>query len=293
MQPALRLEGEPNLDIQFPPLPRTVTEVSMMLATKQEVPDTPRLVDVVNVDPVIATAVLRRVNSAFYGLRRSIGNLRQGVFLLGFEEVCNIVLTSAMMQLRDVLKTREQLDIFDRIVRTSMGTAYYAQELATFLELPQQNTAFAAGLLHNVGRLVFLYNVPNEYEALWFSSRTGYPPGIHDEQRIFGFDHGTLGARAGEAWNLPDEIISVTQNYLVPHLAPEAYDRTFAQLVSVASSASIQICIHEESEAKGWQFAPPPSMNSLRKEVDVTPGTLVDFIETHYHRALSYIQAMA
>lgn len=291
--PALRLEGEPNLDIQFPPLPRTVAEVSMMLATKQDVPDTPRLVDVVNVDPVIATAVLRRINSAFYGLRRSIGNLRQAVFLLGFEEVCNIVLTSAMMKLKDVLTTNEQLNIFDRLVRASMGAAYYAQELAMFLDLPQQNTAFAAGLLHNVGRLVFLYNVPHEYEALWYSSRTGRPPGLHDEARIFGLDHGVLGGRAGEEWNLPLEIISVIRHYSIPHLAPEEYDKSFARLISVAASASVQICMHADSGTGSWQFAPPPALNALRQEVDVTPGTLVDFVETHYHRALSYIHAMS
>lgn len=290
---AVWFQNEPDLDVKFPPLPKTIAEVSALLAAEAEVPDTPRLVEIVNVDPIVATSVLRRVNSAFYGVRRRVGNLRQAVFLLGFEEVCNLVLTASMQRLQDVLRSEEQKHIFDRLIETSMGTAYYANLLAEHLALPMQNVAFAAGLLHNVGRFVFLYNVPGAYEALWFTSEGGRPPRLHDERRIFGIDHGELGALAGQGWNLPEEIIQVIRFYSTPRLTEQAYLHSFVYAVAVAAAAGHQLDAYDETCEERWRFVPPTTLGALEREAGIEPPVLVDLVEAHYNEALDYVHAMA
>ena len=97
--PATRFQQEPNLEIRFPPLSRTVSEVSAVV-DMAESPDTRRLAEIVHADPVTAALVLRRINSAYYGLRRRFSNVQQAVALLGFLEVCDIVLTAGMLKLR-------------------------------------------------------------------------------------------------------------------------------------------------------------------------------------------------
>ena len=289
---AIRFEAEHHLDLDFPPLPRTVTEVAAMLSARDEVPDTPRLVEIVGADPVIALSVLRRVNSAFYGLRRQVGEVRHAVFLLGFEEVCNLVLTASVLRLRDVLRTPEQEAVFDDLLRMSLGAGFYAQVLADHLDLPVKRAAFAAGLLHNVGRLVFLYNVPNEYEALWYTSPTGHLPSIHDEERIFGLDHGELGARAGLHWNLPERIVEVLRFYCVPGLAPDGPSQRFAQVIAVAAAASTQLCLYEPA-GPTWTFAPPTVLPALCDGAHADPHDVITFVEAQHARVRQYVSMMA
>ena len=221
--PATRFERQPDLEMRFPPLPRTLAEVTRLLADAGEVPDTRRLADVTSADPVIAAAVLRRINSAYYGLRRRVGDLRKAVFLLGFLEVCNIVLTGGIMKLRDVLSSDEQAAIFERIMRMGVGAASYTQELALRLSLPLKHLAFTTGLLHIAGRLVLLYNKPDNYEALWFTCDTGRAPTIRDERTIFGTDYTELGGLAADQWHLPEDVARIIQYHLRPQLLPSVF----------------------------------------------------------------------
>lgn len=288
--PATRLERIPNFDMRFPPLPRTVTEVSKLVSAKAEVPDTPKLVQVVNSDPVVAASVLRRINSAFYGVRRRVGDIQKAVFLLGFDEVCDIVLTAGMMKLRDVLNTEEQTRIFEEIMRMSVGTASYAKKLANHLELAQQNSAFTTGLLHTVGRLVLLYNRPDDYEALWCTNEYGFAPTVTSEQIIFGTDHAELGALAADSWNLPDFIVKVVRFYLTPGHIEEHDLRILALTLSVAATATERLCIHPgHSEGR---FEPTAALHALARNLQYSSDELVTLIESSRDEVNSYSHAM-
>ncbi|ARA92163.1 hypothetical protein AWN76_002565 [Rhodothermaceae bacterium RA] len=211
--PATQFPQEPSFDLRFPPLPSTIAEVSRLLTQDSGEPDVQRLADIVNADLVVAASVLRRVNSAYYGLRRRIGDVRQAVFLLGYLEVCNIVLTAGMMKLREVVNTDEQATIFDQILCRSIGAAYYTRKLATLLDLAQASSAFTIGLLQPIGRLVLLYNRPDDYEALWFNGGACLPPSVEQERSIFGTDYTAVGAMALEEWQLPQAYCDVLRHY--------------------------------------------------------------------------------
>lgn len=153
------LLGEtPDFNLRFPPLPKTLEEVSKLISEHADLPDTPRLADIVGADPIVAAFVLRRVNSVHHSVRRSVDDVPKAVRLLGYQEVVNIALAVGMMQLEEFMATEERTTIFQDIMKASIGAAYFAQELAVPLRLPQKNKAFIVGLQHAVGRLVLLYN---------------------------------------------------------------------------------------------------------------------------------------
>ena len=86
------LLGEtPDFNLRFPPLPKTLEEVSKLISERKELPDTPRLADIVRADPIITAFVLRRVNSVHHSVRRSVNDVRKAVHLLGYQEVVNTV----------------------------------------------------------------------------------------------------------------------------------------------------------------------------------------------------------
>lgn len=269
--PATQFTRTPNLELRFPPLPRTVAEVSLLLADSGDVPDTERLVEIVRADPVVAAFVLRRINSAYYGLRRRIGSLPKAVFLLGFLEICNLVLTVGMMKLKDILASKEQTHIFEQLMRLSMGTAHHAQELALRLRLPDARLAFTIGLLHTVGRLVLLHNKPDDYEALSYTSEENILPSAAAEHAIFGIDHAELAGYVAERWHLPDVMEVPIRHYINPTLAPIEH-RPLALVIAAASAATVALHLQGQTAAT---FEPPEVLLRLAHDFGIPSKELV------------------
>lgn len=63
--PATRFQA--NLNVRFPPLPRTATEVARLLSDDTAEPNLEKLIEIVHADPIVTQLVLRRINSAYYG----------------------------------------------------------------------------------------------------------------------------------------------------------------------------------------------------------------------------------
>lgn len=288
--PAPRKERTPNFDIRFPPLPRTVGEVTCLVAEQGEVPDTSRLVGIVDSDPVVASSVLRRINSAYYGVRRRVGDIHKAVHLLGFDEVCDIVLTSGMMRLQDILHSSEQAKIFDQIMWMSVGTASFSKKVAAHLQLNQQSSAFTLGLLHTCGRLVLLYNRPNDYEALWCTNEYGFAPTVTSEQIIFGTDHAELGSMAAASWHLPEFVVKVLREYLTPGHLEDRELRILGLTLAVSAQACERFCV--DPSLKGGSFDPSAALHLLARATHTGSDEIVDVIESSRQEVFDYTHSM-
>lgn len=283
-------DWKPNFEIRFPPLPRTVGEVSKLLAETNDTPDTPRLVEIVNSDPVIGASVLRRINSAYYGMRTRVADIQKACFLLGFEEVCDIVLTAGMMKLGDIFETEAQIDIFDQIMEMSLGAAAYNKHLAQHLDLNERGFAFSTGLLHTVGRLVLLYNRPNDYEALWYTTESGKPPTVTSEQIIFGTDHAELAAHAAENWHLPQEAAEVIRNYLTPGHLENLDTRVLALTLSIASAATEHFFLNSKHVEE--EFSSPAALYALARQLQISAEEIIEHLEAQRSEVSNFIHSM-
>ncbi len=273
------------MSLRFPPLPRSVAEVATLLSEQQDVPDTPRLVEIAHADPSLALTVLRRANSAFYGIPRQVEEVRQAVFLLGFLEVCNLVLASGMQELRGLLSTAGQQRIFHAILRESLGTAYLAQQLALGLDLPHQSLAYTLGLLHNAGRLVLLYNMPDDYEALWDEENA---PTAEDERARLGCEHRHLAVRAVEEWMLPVRLKRILEELAVPGSLDDDDLRPVAYALRVAREAlpSLLQGGHPDSDAYAVACA------ELGNTVQLTAEMIDERVGAQRERVMRYLAVM-
>ena len=207
-----------DLDIKFPPLSRTVAEVSNILASSGA-PDTDQLIHIVNQDPLVVASVLKRINSAYYGMKRKFDDLRKAVVMIGFIEVSNIVLTSSYVGFRKLGRTRQEINAIDRIMRASIGAGYITNLLVHKFDIADKSTAFTVGLMHNIGRLVLLYNQPSEYTVLVESS-DDFLPAAQMERDMLGMDHLRMGAIATQHWNFPDLLPRLIESFNTPgHLS--------------------------------------------------------------------------
>lgn len=283
------LRGEMRPRISFPPLPHTVESVSRLLSEMGPEPNTLQLAQIVDSDPMVAASVLRRINSAYYGVRRRIASVQKAVMLLGFLEVANLVLTAGMEQLEEVLGREDHSAAFERIMRTCIGTAQYARELSGHLSVPCEGKAFSAGLLHGVGRLIMLHNDPDTYEALW--EQADEMPSREVEQDTFGIDHARLGAIAADEWKLPGLLIKAIRYYPTPEKLEDEEARIVAYVVAAAADAVGTMRLAQGMAAER-EYAPTPVLEALAAEVAADAEQLGAFIEKKRPRIRSYVDTM-
>jgi putative nucleotidyltransferase with HDIG domain len=158
-------------------------------------------------DPAMTAKLLQLVNSAVFGLQLTISQPNEAVAYLGIETTKSLILLAHTFSYFDHLATSGFS--IDSLWTHSYSTARCAQRIAehewTSQELIAQ--AFAAGLLHDIGKLMLAANLPAEFqEALWRASHEGMEL-WQAELQILGAHHAEVGACMLATWGLPTAIV--------------------------------------------------------------------------------------
>lgn len=296
-----------DLDLRFPPLPRTVAEISSILASP-EGPDTEKLIDVVNQDPLVVATVLKRINSAYYGMKKKFGDLRKAVVMIGFIEVSNIVLTTSYIGLRKLGSSKKEKLAVDHMIRASIGTGYFANLLAEEFNVVHKPIAFTTGLMHNIGRFVLLYNHPEAYIDL-IDHCTEYLPPIHQERDLLGIDHSSIGAIATQYWNFPDLLPKLIESYETPGHLNDPDERELGIIIQTSAHIAHHLAFEIEKHpdwASGdedleqqdsdsvfpldWEL--PSFITPILKERGYEKEELVELLTSKQRAALEYIEHM-
>lgn len=197
-----------ELDLRCPPLPNTLLEAVELTHAPGD-PDLKQVVELAQRDPAVAARVLRVVNSAAYGQRSEVTSVQRAVVALGPNTVVGLVLSMSMMDTKNALDAETTLP-FLNLARHSVATAFLAQQLGNYAEArhaEQQGTAFTAGLLHDFGKLVFLFNLPGASVRLYGGSeRRAVAERYEAERAAFGHNHAAVGAALAEKLRFPGAL---------------------------------------------------------------------------------------
>jgi putative nucleotidyltransferase with HDIG domain len=91
----------------------------------------------------------------------------------------------------------------------SLAVACCAQDIAERILPPEQRqTAYLAGLLHDLGKCALDEVMPKSLERMVIEARTSKVSLTQVEQRHLGLDHTVLGKRLAQKWHLPEAVIS-------------------------------------------------------------------------------------
>ncbi|MCA9216902.1 MAG: HDOD domain-containing protein [Planctomycetales bacterium] len=166
----------------------------------------------ISFEPSIAVRVLRVANSPLYGFSRKIGSIDQAVVVLGNNAVRDLVVTAAAADLfegdSETAAGREGLWLH------SLGCATVAALLAADTTDVPVNEAFLAGMLHDVGKLIFYDVVPSEYTQI--ETVANADSIIAMESDRFGITHQEIGERCIEEWGLPDVLCDAVSFHHAP-----------------------------------------------------------------------------
>jgi putative nucleotidyltransferase with HDIG domain len=204
----------------LPVMPRAV---SRLLRTTEDQTTGRELESIAGSDPVLSAALLAAANSALYGKRLEISTLRESVLRLGVPESRKLLFASCMSRLFASSALRS-------LWHHSQAVADAAWELAGLCEV-EPETAYLAGLLHDIGRLGFS-TFPAHFrdaEESWLVE--GFPV-VYAESMVYGKDHAELGAELLREWALPQEIVEAVRC----HHRPECNSSRLTAVVCLAEN---------------------------------------------------------
>lgn len=185
---------------------------------------------IVSKDMGMTAKILQLVNSAYFGLRGTVSTAEQAVNLLGLDTVQALVLTVHVFS--QFAPTHGSRFNMDRLWEASTETGSLARAIAKVEQAPALviDQAYTAGLLHDVGMLVFAANVLKRYDA---TLTMAYEQGIplwEVERQEFGATHADVGAYLLGLWGLSDPIIEAVAFH---HRPAECVGATFSPLTAV------------------------------------------------------------
>jgi putative nucleotidyltransferase with HDIG domain len=228
-----------------PSLPTLYQEIVQALRS----PDTSlsAIGTIIGRDPGMTAKILQLVNSAFFGLGRPIASPAQAVSFLGLDTVRALVLSVAVFQQFDPKKVHafrlETLWTHSLSVGTLAKTIATAENAVNSI----REESLLAGLLHDIGKLILVANLPQEYDAaqaLAIRERLC----VTDAQRqVFGSSHPEIGAYLLRLWGIPDEVVEAVAFHHQPSDSPA--DR-FTALTAVHAANALENAVPPTDPAR-------------------------------------------
>lgn len=203
---------------------------------------------VIAADQSLSAALLKLVNSAYYGFYRQIESVTQAIVVLGFFEVRNLTLTATAF--RTLGKGHSAYDR-NQLWRHSLAAAIAAERCA-HLAGKKISGCFEAGLLHDIGKVAFdmLYG-----EAFVNAANTAHARGVRVhliEVETFGMDHAEAGGILSEHWNLPPAVAEAIRLHHHPEHAET--DPVLCAVAAVANYVTYGCGLGESSNPVAPEF---------------------------------------
>ncbi len=162
----------------------------------------------VRADPTVATRLLRAANSAFFGQVEPIADLTRAMRLMGLEAVREIIGDSSLLRLFSLrLPGQPQVNAhLGGLWKHSVATGVAARLLTRRVPKIDDLAAFAAGLLHDIGKAALaLLGSAGFAEAMQLAAAERVPL-VAAERQVMRFDHALLGRQICEAWGQPEDV---------------------------------------------------------------------------------------
>ena len=177
----------------LPALPSTLREVARIMESPHC--STEQIASVISCDQALTAKVLRMVNSPIYGFPGRISNLQHALMLLGFNVIQGVIISTAVFDAMNA----SMMGLWEH----SLGCSLCCAEIARVTERKNPEEFAVAGLLHDIGKSVFILQMPDakvEIDALVEQQDISF---FEAEAKVLGVSHDRINKWLGEHWNLP------------------------------------------------------------------------------------------
>jgi putative nucleotidyltransferase with HDIG domain len=217
----------------LPSLPQVVMELQTTM--QQEDIDTHALAARITLDSALTAKTLRLANSSFYGMPNKVTTIQQAISILGFHSIRTLV--TACSVTTSFGPDRDPRFDFEAFWRHAIATAVCARVLAPHFKL-NPDSAFTAGLLHDIGALVIVSQFPDAYQEVATHQREHDCQAMTAERSVLGIDHAAIGRALTAHWRFPPAIQeAVAEHHTIPGHGAEITLATVVNLANILAHA--------------------------------------------------------
>jgi putative nucleotidyltransferase with HDIG domain len=212
----------------LPSVPALYLEMTEELQSLE--PSIQKVGQIIARDPGMTAKVLQLTNSAFFGLRRRIADPADAVAYLGLNCIQHLFLAvHAFSQFTPPVTSTFSIDL---LWEHSLSTAALAKAIAEEEEAVKYiaQEAFTAGLLHDIGKLIFADRVAGRHAEAANLARMNSIPLWRAEHQVFSVTHAEVGAYLLGVWGLPDGIVEAVAYH---HHPMDSANKPFCALTAV------------------------------------------------------------
>ncbi len=149
-------------------------------------------------EPALAAAILKTVNSAYYGLQEKIVSLHHAILYLGFNNVYQIILENSM---KNIMPQDEE---YENIRLHSYMISLISSEISSYCQKSKPLVNTTIGILHDVGKIVTLL------------LKRKYP---NIKEIIHMIDDSKIGSCLLRTWGFPENIIRIIEYQYEPEFS--------------------------------------------------------------------------
>ncbi len=244
---------------------------------------------IISEDPALTAKVLKLTNSSFYGIPRTITNVKQAIVILGLEAVKSLVISASVF---DTFSKNSNLDTdyLENFWRHSLSVAFMSKIISRQKNSPSlldTEMAFSAGLLHDIGKLIIISHLAREHQEIktYLISDPTIPEHLA-ESEVMGFSHADLGSYLAAKWNLPENICKAILNH---HTQSALKDEPETSLIHLANFLAHELDISEEISHPNASEFYDTAWATLNLDSS-TSESMLDQLRTEYGKAETFVK---
>lgn len=249
-------------------------------------------------DPALAAKILRVVNSSLYGPGQPIGDLGQAIAFLGAKPLKLLVLGFS-------LPTRMFQGIEAKVLayywRHTLTKAIAARDLAEQLIRTASEECFLAGLLQDIGLLVFIQSLGIPFQRFVEKVTDRQEDLYIREREVFGFDHRLISAKLLRHWGMPPVIVEIIDEFELGKASIGASVALRRKMLYGAEVAAKILADERPEEWTTWERIvgqlrgrnTAPTAEELLREIHQKVGQLAEVLSLRLPPGQSYEKIVA
>lgn len=203
------------------------------------------LSDELKSDQVLSAKIIRFCNSALVGAKKNIDSMDQAILLLGGSNLLEIVVAAAVELFFDQKEGGYAL-MRGGLFKHAIAVANAAKVISSFTGQNNEGTAYTAGLLHDIGKVVLDQSFMKSFSLFYKKTLLDSYDFVKLEQAALCTDHMDVGKRLAEKWGLPENLAEVIEFHHYPEKAE--IDKELVHIVYVADLLSSWVLAGLERE---------------------------------------------
>ncbi|HHO76865.1 MAG TPA: HDOD domain-containing protein [Deltaproteobacteria bacterium] len=193
-----------NKSTSLPTLPVVINNI--IITAKNDKTTAADLAGFIANDQTLSARILKIANSVYYGQPKEIDSITRAIIVIGFKEIVSIALGSEIFKTFSTKNSYNMIDM-NELWKHSIAVGFAFRHLEKKTRMSFTESAMLSGLLHDIGKIIFILYFPKDYEAVLEEQRRAddVPLDVM-ERKMLGIDHSEMAYLLMKQWNFPANI---------------------------------------------------------------------------------------